>query len=215
MWPDTSGLPSPRILSRTFDHIDEDGMQIVTMGDRIRVFEPLQKSPVLQGNAGDAMPLSASACAAASPPIPPPAIRDRQPSTVTFGHDFSKSGLYGQLWDIWRLFRLFKTRGEHDDQSRTVPAPGAAAPVADFCSVAAKLTRFRTCRQDHSASNAGAVSSYILSSLDKTNYLSELRQGDTVTGVRVSGDTRPLVVGRAKIETRPLLLIRAQMEMAR
>jgi 3-amino-4-hydroxybenzoic acid synthase len=58
--------------------------------------------------------------------------------------------------------------------------------------------------------NAGAVSSYVLSSVDRTNYLSELRQGDTVTGVRVSGETRPLVVGRAKIETRPLLLIKAQ-----
>ena len=58
--------------------------------------------------------------------------------------------------------------------------------------------------------NAGAVSSYILSSLDRTNYLSELRQGDTVTAVRVTGETRPLVVGRAKIETRPLLLVKAQ-----
>lgn len=58
--------------------------------------------------------------------------------------------------------------------------------------------------------NAGAVSSYILSTLDRTNYLSELCQGDTVTAVKVSGDTRPLVVGRAKIETRPLLLIKAR-----
>ncbi len=58
--------------------------------------------------------------------------------------------------------------------------------------------------------NAGAVSSYILSSLERTNYLSELRQGDTVTGVKVNGDTRPLVVGRSKIETRPLLLIKAR-----
>ena len=32
--------------------------------------------------------------------------------------------------------------------------------------------------------NAGAVSSYILSSQDRTNYLSELRQGDTVIGSR-------------------------------
>jgi 3-amino-4-hydroxybenzoic acid synthase len=58
--------------------------------------------------------------------------------------------------------------------------------------------------------NAGAVSSYILSSLDRTNYLSELRQNDTVTAVRVTGETRPMVVGRAKIETRPLLLIKAR-----
>jgi len=58
--------------------------------------------------------------------------------------------------------------------------------------------------------NAGAVSSYVLSSQERTNYLSELRQGDSVIGVRVNGDTRPLVVGRAKIETRPLLLIKAR-----
>jgi len=58
--------------------------------------------------------------------------------------------------------------------------------------------------------NAGAVSSYILSSLDRTNYLSELRQGHTVTGVKVSGETRTLVVGRSKIETRPLLLVKTQ-----
>jgi 3-amino-4-hydroxybenzoic acid synthase len=58
--------------------------------------------------------------------------------------------------------------------------------------------------------NAGAVSSYILSAVERTNYLSELRQGDTVTGVKVNGDTRPLVVGRSKIETRPLLLVKAR-----
>ncbi len=58
--------------------------------------------------------------------------------------------------------------------------------------------------------NAGAVSSYVLSSHDRTNYLSELRQGDTVIGVRATGETRPLVIGRAKIETRPLLLIKAR-----
>jgi 3-amino-4-hydroxybenzoic acid synthase len=58
--------------------------------------------------------------------------------------------------------------------------------------------------------NAGAVSSYVLSSVDRTNYLSELRQGHVVTGVRVSGETRPLVVGRSKIETRPLLLVKCR-----
>jgi 3-amino-4-hydroxybenzoic acid synthase len=58
--------------------------------------------------------------------------------------------------------------------------------------------------------NAGTVSSYILSSVDRTNYLSELRQGDFVTGITVSGETRPLVVCRAKIETRPLLLIKTK-----
>jgi 3-dehydroquinate synthase class II len=46
--------------------------------------------------------------------------------------------------------------------------------------------------------NAGAVSSYILSSPERTNYLSELRQGHTVTAVRVNGDTGPVVVGRPR-----------------
>jgi 3-amino-4-hydroxybenzoic acid synthase len=58
--------------------------------------------------------------------------------------------------------------------------------------------------------NAGAVSSYILSSTERTNYLSELCQGDMVTAVKVNGDTRSLVVGRVKIETRPLLLIKTR-----
>ena len=40
--------------------------------------------------------------------------------------------------------------------------------------------------------------------------MSELRQGDMVTGVRASGESRPLVIGRAKIETRPLLLVKAR-----
>jgi 3-amino-4-hydroxybenzoic acid synthase len=60
--------------------------------------------------------------------------------------------------------------------------------------------------------NAGAVSSYVLSSPERTNYLSELRQGHIVTGVRANGDTRPLVVGRAKIETRPLLLVKTRCQ---
>ena len=58
--------------------------------------------------------------------------------------------------------------------------------------------------------NAGAVYSYVLSSAERTNYLSELRQGDPIMGVTVDGETRPLVVGRAKIETRPLILVKAQ-----
>lgn len=58
--------------------------------------------------------------------------------------------------------------------------------------------------------NAGAVSSYVVSSMERTNYLSELRQGDTVVGVTVKGETRPLVVGRTKIETRPLILVKSR-----
>jgi 3-amino-4-hydroxybenzoic acid synthase len=58
--------------------------------------------------------------------------------------------------------------------------------------------------------NAGAVYSYVLSSAERTNYLSELHQGDSIIGVTVRGETRPLVVGRAKIETRPLILVKAR-----
>lgn len=58
--------------------------------------------------------------------------------------------------------------------------------------------------------NAGAVSCYVFSSPERTNYLSELRQGDRVLGVNVKGETRELVMNRAKIETRPLILVRAR-----
>jgi 3-amino-4-hydroxybenzoic acid synthase len=58
--------------------------------------------------------------------------------------------------------------------------------------------------------NAGTVNSYVVSSPERTNYLSELRQGDPVIGVNVKGETRPLVVGRTKIETRPLILVKAR-----
>jgi 3-amino-4-hydroxybenzoic acid synthase len=58
--------------------------------------------------------------------------------------------------------------------------------------------------------NAGAIYSYVLTSAERTNYLCELHQGDPIIGVTVEGVTRPLVVGRAKIETRPLILVKAR-----
>ena len=58
--------------------------------------------------------------------------------------------------------------------------------------------------------NAGSVYSYVLSTPERTNYLSELHQGHAITGVSATGATRPLVVGRAKIETRPLILLKAR-----
>jgi 3-amino-4-hydroxybenzoic acid synthase len=54
------------------------------------------------------------------------------------------------------------------------------------------------------------VYSYVLTSPERTNYLSELRQGHAIIGVSSTGATRPLVVGRAKIETRPLILLKAR-----
>lgn len=57
--------------------------------------------------------------------------------------------------------------------------------------------------------NAGALHSYVLQADNRTNYLSELHTGLTVLGVRVTGESRRLVVGRAKLESRPLLRIDA------
>jgi 3-amino-4-hydroxybenzoic acid synthase len=57
--------------------------------------------------------------------------------------------------------------------------------------------------------NAGAVMSYTLADHERTRYLSELRAGGTVLAVDAAGRTRPVTVGRTKIETRPLLAIDA------
>ncbi|MFG1607788.1 3-dehydroquinate synthase II family protein [Actinoplanes sp. NPDC049265] len=57
--------------------------------------------------------------------------------------------------------------------------------------------------------NAGAVMSYTMADHERTRYLCELRAGATVLAVRADGRTRPVTVGRVKIETRPLLAIDA------
>ena len=53
--------------------------------------------------------------------------------------------------------------------------------------------------------NAGAVHSYVLTGPERTNYLSELESGHQVLAVDTAGGTRPLTVGRVKIERRPLI----------
>ena len=58
--------------------------------------------------------------------------------------------------------------------------------------------------------NAGAVHAYVLGANGRTRYLSELRAGDTITGVNTRGETFPLVVGRVKTERRPMLLVEAE-----
>lgn len=58
--------------------------------------------------------------------------------------------------------------------------------------------------------NAGAVHAYMLGTEGRTRYLSELRAGDTLTGVNAEGHTFPLVVGRVKTERRPMLLVEAE-----
>jgi 3-dehydroquinate synthase II len=62
--------------------------------------------------------------------------------------------------------------------------------------------------------NAGAVHSYVLTSHEKTSYLSELSAGSKVLAVCSDGKTRELTVGRVKIERRPLLIIHASTNNA-
>ncbi|MEU8818734.1 3-dehydroquinate synthase II family protein [Actinoplanes sp. NPDC048796] len=57
--------------------------------------------------------------------------------------------------------------------------------------------------------NAGAIMSYTLADHERTRYLCELQAGATVLAVRADGRTRPVTVGRVKIETRPLLSVEA------
>ena len=58
--------------------------------------------------------------------------------------------------------------------------------------------------------NAGAAASYLLASLDRTRYLSELKGGDEVMIVDSEGNTRTTNVCRAKIEWRPMILLEAK-----
>jgi len=60
--------------------------------------------------------------------------------------------------------------------------------------------------------NAGPVHAYVLVPGGKTRYLSEISAGDEVLAVNSNGETRPLIVGRSKIEKRPLLLVEASSE---
>jgi 3-dehydroquinate synthase II len=59
--------------------------------------------------------------------------------------------------------------------------------------------------------NAGAVHAYIRVG-EKTRYLSELSAGDEVLIVNSTGETRPAVIGRVKIERRPLMLVEAEVD---
>jgi 3-amino-4-hydroxybenzoic acid synthase len=57
--------------------------------------------------------------------------------------------------------------------------------------------------------NAGALMSYTVGLDGRTNYLSELGSGSRVLAVDATGRTRPVTVGRSKIESRPLLSVDA------
>ncbi len=63
--------------------------------------------------------------------------------------------------------------------------------------------------------NAGPAALYILSPLNKTRYLSELKAGDEILIVNRKGDTRLTNVARSKIEWRPLTCIVAEREEKR
>ena len=58
--------------------------------------------------------------------------------------------------------------------------------------------------------NAGPVSLYVLTPMNKTKYLSELKAGDEVVVSNREGRARIVNVGRVKIERRPLMLIEAE-----
>ncbi|MEM2937396.1 MAG: 3-dehydroquinate synthase II [Candidatus Bathyarchaeia archaeon] len=60
--------------------------------------------------------------------------------------------------------------------------------------------------------NAGPVSLYVMCSLEKTRYLSELKAGEESMIVDRNGNARFTNIGRVKIEWRPLLLIEAEHE---
>ncbi|MBG1261351.1 3-dehydroquinate synthase II family protein [Nostoc commune] len=57
--------------------------------------------------------------------------------------------------------------------------------------------------------NAGAIHSYAVSNVTRTNYLSELNTGHKILAVDCEGNSREIVIGRMKIEIRPLLSIEA------
>jgi 3-dehydroquinate synthase II len=63
--------------------------------------------------------------------------------------------------------------------------------------------------------NAGPVHAYILCPNDRTKYLSDLKVGDEVLAVSEKGNTRPVILGRVKIEKRPLILVEAEYENKR
>ncbi|MBN2251434.1 MAG: 3-dehydroquinate synthase II [Candidatus Altiarchaeota archaeon] len=58
--------------------------------------------------------------------------------------------------------------------------------------------------------NAGPVHAYTRMPDGSTKYLSELSTGDEVLAVDWKGASRPMVIGRLKIERRPLMLIEAE-----
>jgi 3-dehydroquinate synthase II/3-amino-4-hydroxybenzoic acid synthase len=62
--------------------------------------------------------------------------------------------------------------------------------------------------------NAGAVHSYVWTPGNRTAYVTDLCAGEPVLAVSTTGDTRPMLTGRVKIEMRPLRLIVCRVDDA-
>jgi len=60
--------------------------------------------------------------------------------------------------------------------------------------------------------NAGPVHAYVSMAGGRTAYLAELHTGSQVLVVDAQGRSRPVLVGRVKIESRPLLLVEVEVE---
>jgi 3-dehydroquinate synthase II/3-amino-4-hydroxybenzoic acid synthase len=60
--------------------------------------------------------------------------------------------------------------------------------------------------------NAGAVHSYVWAPNDRTAYITDLCAGEPVLAVSTTGRTRPMVVGRIKLELRPLRMIECRAD---
>ena len=60
--------------------------------------------------------------------------------------------------------------------------------------------------------NAGAVHAYVRTPGGETMYLSEVESGDEIQVVDTQGNTREVIVGRAKIEKRPMFRVEAEVE---
>lgn len=58
--------------------------------------------------------------------------------------------------------------------------------------------------------NAGGIHSYVYNVNDTTNYMSELKAGDSVMVVDLDGKVRTAPIGRVKTEIRPLRLIEVE-----
>lgn len=59
--------------------------------------------------------------------------------------------------------------------------------------------------------NAGAISQYVLSTGGLSPYLSDLRSGDVVLAVSRTGEARPIVICRMKVERRPLRMVEVSL----